>query len=335
MSLTRIPLQQVFRSKQPRREKSYSVSSRDSDELTRRSSSSSHPPAEDPDQASPPAALATQPESGFAPRSRSGSSRRRRSTRSRSSVFGLGAMSAPPPMLRGTRTPQMLEYERQAEERAREVAQVEEERGRMGEERERIAREQERIAQEEYEMRQYYEAEALRHAEEMRLHKEEVRRHQELVKDHDRRIRDHEASSEAFAKVIVMPVRGGRAVSFVQPQPGGGVRNDSVGSMLETGDCELEQNQNQKDIQKDKPASQPADTWISFCSWPVVDSWIFTTYLPPSTSHLRLKLASIRESQTENVGDGKDEDQTESDPTFSMAAGEGQLSLVESGIKPS
>ncbi|CAL3972216.1 unnamed protein product [Diplocarpon coronariae] len=225
MSLTRIPLQQVFRSKHPRREKSFSVSSRDSDELSILPSTSSSPPVEEKDKASPPAGLATRPDSEFVRRSS-----RRRSRRSKSGVFRFGTMSALPPPLRGTRTPQMLEYERQAEERAREAAQVEEERERMVEERERMAREQERIAQEEYEMRQYYEAEALRHAEEMRLHKEEVRRHQELIKDHDRRIRDHEASSEAFAKVIVMPARGGRAVSFVQAQAGGGARNDSVGS---------------------------------------------------------------------------------------------------------
>lgn len=145
-----------------------------------------------------------------------------------------------PPRMRGTRTPQMLEYERQAEERAREIAQVEEDRSRMNEEMDKMTREQERIAQEEYEMRQYYEAEALRHAEEMRLHKEgessqmeeircirevgriltiivEVRRHQERVRDHARRIRDHEASSEAFAKVIVMPAKGGRQISFMAP----------------------------------------------------------------------------------------------------------------------
>ena len=145
----------------------------------------------------------------------------------------------------------MAEYERQAEERAREMAQVEEDRARMNEEREKMTREQERIAQEEYEMRQYYEAEALRHAEEMRLHKEgecllplrnpseegregsgieclltikvEVRRHQERVREHARRIRDHEASSEAFAKVIVMPAKGGRQISFMSP----GARNGS------------------------------------------------------------------------------------------------------------
>ncbi len=81
-------------------------------------------------------------------------------------------MSSPPPVMRGTRTPQMLEYERQAEERAREMAQIEADRARMAEEMEKMTREQERIAQEEYEMRQYYEAEALRHAEEMRLHKD-------------------------------------------------------------------------------------------------------------------------------------------------------------------
>src|ERR1700709_127452 len=67
----------------------------------------------------------------------------------------------------GTRTPQMLEYERQAEERAKEQDRMQEERDRMAEELDRIRKEQDRIAQEEYEMRQYYEAEALRHAEEV------------------------------------------------------------------------------------------------------------------------------------------------------------------------
>lgn len=73
---------------------------------------------------------------------------------------------------KGTRTAQMLEYERQAEERAREQEQMNEERDRMLEEQSRMRVEQERIAQEEYEMRQYYEAEALKHAEEVRIHQE-------------------------------------------------------------------------------------------------------------------------------------------------------------------
>jgi hypothetical protein len=116
----------------------------------------------------------------------------------------------------------MLEYERQAEERAREQEAMADERDRMLETELRIRKEQERIAQEEYEMRQYYEAEALKHAQEIKLHQEEVRRHQERVRDHERRIMDHEASSEAFAKVIAMPATKGatRAVSFLQAQGG-------------------------------------------------------------------------------------------------------------------
>lgn len=78
-------------------------------------------------------------------------------------------MAAP---ARGTRTAQMLEYERQADERASEQEQMNEERDRMLEEQSRMRVEQERIAQEEYEMRQYYEAEALKHAEEVRIHQE-------------------------------------------------------------------------------------------------------------------------------------------------------------------
>ena len=73
---------------------------------------------------------------------------------------------------RGTRTPQMLEYERQAEERAREQDAMNEERERMLEEQARMRAEQDRIAQEEHEMRQYYEAEALKHAEDVRIHQE-------------------------------------------------------------------------------------------------------------------------------------------------------------------
>ncbi|TVY84198.1 Reticulocyte-binding protein 2-like protein a [Lachnellula suecica] len=111
---------------------------------------------------------------------------------------------------RGTRTPQMLEYERQADERQREYERMQEERNRMLEAEDKMQQEQERIAQEEYEMRQYYEAEALKHAEETRIHQEEVRRHQQRVRDHQRRLQDHEASSEAFARVIAMPAKPGR-----------------------------------------------------------------------------------------------------------------------------
>jgi hypothetical protein len=78
-------------------------------------------------------------------------------------------MATPP---RGTRTAQMLEYERQAEERSREQDAMNDERERMMEEQARMRAEQERIAQEEYEMKQYYEAEALKHAEEVRIHQE-------------------------------------------------------------------------------------------------------------------------------------------------------------------
>ncbi|TVY50218.1 hypothetical protein LCER1_G008706, partial [Lachnellula cervina] len=80
---------------------------------------------------------------------------------------GFG-MAQPNGGARGTRTPQMLEYERQAEERQKEYDRMQEERERMQGAEEKIQQEQERIAQEEYEMRQYYEAEALKHAEEMR-----------------------------------------------------------------------------------------------------------------------------------------------------------------------
>lgn len=62
--------------------------------------------------------------------------------------------SAPAP--RGTRTAKMLEYERQAEERTREMMVMRTEQMRMLEETMAIQKEQERIAQEEYEMQQYY-----------------------------------------------------------------------------------------------------------------------------------------------------------------------------------
>lgn len=119
----------------------------------------------------------------------------------------------------GNRNAKMLEYERQADERAKEQSRMEEERQRMATEQMNIAQEQERIAQEQYEMDQYYEAEALRHAEEMRIHQEEVRRHQARVREHQMRLQDHEASSEAFARVIAMPAKPGRdrQISFLGP----------------------------------------------------------------------------------------------------------------------
>lgn len=45
----------------------------------------------------------------------------------------------------------------------------------------------------------------------------------ERVREHERMVRDHEASMEAFAKVIAMPVRPARArqVSFLGPPKGG------------------------------------------------------------------------------------------------------------------
>ena len=117
----------------------------------------------------------------------------------------------------GTRTPQMLEYERQAEERAKEADKMQEERDVMMDAELKMQQEIERIAQEEYEMRQYYEAEALKHAEEVRSHQEEVRKHQARLREHQQRVLDHEASSEAFAKVIAMPAKLGatRQISFL------------------------------------------------------------------------------------------------------------------------
>ena len=132
----------------------------------------------------------------------------------------------PTQVFRGTRTPQMLEFERQAEERAREQEAMQEERDRMMETEAKIQRDKERIEQEEYEMRQYYEAEALKHADELRYHQEEVRKHQDRVRAHERMLLDHEASSEAFAKVIAMPVTaGGRRqmpAYYRMPRVGGG-----------------------------------------------------------------------------------------------------------------
>ena len=173
MSLSRIPLQQVFRSK-PERQNSVSTTS---------STDTTSPVARD-----------------------------------------RPALRMAQAGTRGTRTPQMLEYERQAEERAIEAEKMQEERDRMMEAELKMRKEQERIAQEEYEMRQYYEAEALKHAEEVRLHQEEVRRHQERIREHERRVLDHEASSEAFAKVIAMPAKPGRErqISFLAALNGNG-----------------------------------------------------------------------------------------------------------------
>ncbi|CZS98868.1 uncharacterized protein RAG0_07433 [Rhynchosporium agropyri] len=233
MSLTRIPLQQVFRNQ--RAKSPPSVSSRASTITISSNSSVSRIDVEEGEKKiSPVVDLFAIPSKGApvaAPR------------KSRTSIIitfarlsgGLGIMSNLAPTMRGTRTPQMLEYERQAEERASQLAQIEEDRAMMNEEMEKMTRETERIAQEEHEMRQYYEAEALRHAEEMRLHQEvEVRRHQARVREHERRVRDHEASSEAFAKVIVMPAKGARQISFMAPRAingsGNGPPNGSNGS---------------------------------------------------------------------------------------------------------
>ncbi|TVY91130.1 Reticulocyte-binding protein-like protein a [Lachnellula willkommii] len=178
MSLSRIPLTQVFRSK------SNSTSSTSSDSGTTSPQTRDTTPI-----FSSPVRANTLP--------------------------GFG-MAQPNGGARGTRTPQMLEYERQAEERQKEYDRMQEERERMQEAEDKIQQEQERIAQEEYEMRQYYEAEALKHAEEMRVHQEEIRRHQQRVREHQRRLQDHEASAEAFARVIAMPAKQGRdKISFI------------------------------------------------------------------------------------------------------------------------
>ncbi|RDL33284.1 uncharacterized protein BP5553_08723 [Venustampulla echinocandica] len=147
---------------------------------------------------------------------------------------------APALSIRGTRTPKMLEYERQAEERAREQERMQDERDRMMEIEMRMAKEQERIAQEEYEMNQYYEAEALKHAEEMRLHQEEVRRHQDRVREHERKLQDHDASAEAFARVIAMPAKPGRdrQVSFLAPASMKNGKNGKNGNGMNINDMQ-------------------------------------------------------------------------------------------------
>jgi hypothetical protein len=83
-----------------------------------------------------------------------------------------------PNRTRGAVPPKMIEFERQAEQRAREQDEMAAAQDRMLEAQSRIAQEAERIAQEQYEMEQYYETEALKHAEEMRVHLEEVKRHE-------------------------------------------------------------------------------------------------------------------------------------------------------------
>jgi len=177
MSLSRIPLEQVFRSKPGSTDtSSTSTTTRSPSQSTKRtsysSSSSSPPPVEDRrGRSGYPSSSQTKAPSQF--QSLSQTRGGGLTTFGSSSGFAISnyfaKMAAPP---RGTRTAQMLEYERQADERAREQDAMSEERERMLEEQARMAAEQERIAQEEYEMRQYYEAEALKHAEEVRIHQE-------------------------------------------------------------------------------------------------------------------------------------------------------------------
>ncbi|RDW75890.1 hypothetical protein BP5796_06711 [Coleophoma crateriformis] len=160
--------------------------------------------------------------------------------------------------IKGTMTPKMLEFERQAEARAREQEIMEAEQERMLEEQARMQEEQERIAQEQYEMEQYYEAEALKHADEMRIHQEEVRRHQERVREHERMVRDHEASMEAFAKVIAMPVKParGRQVSFLGPPRGsanGRASNSSTTHHVQALPASIDRGRNRKDAQSATP----------------------------------------------------------------------------------
>lgn len=99
--------------------------------------------------------------------------------------------------VRGTRTPQMLEYERQAADRVREQEAMDKERKAMKDQIILMQREKEKIEQEEYEMKQFYEAAALKHEEERRAHKEEVRRFEERVRTFERLKRDHEVGRES------------------------------------------------------------------------------------------------------------------------------------------
>jgi hypothetical protein len=186
MSLSRIPLEQVFRSKPGSIDTSSTTtttSTRSLSQSTQRtsysSSSSSPPPVEREKEGD------TRGRSGYPnifisqtqtkPQYPSQIQSQHKGLTTFASISGFtlnnyfASMATP---ARGTRTPQMLEYERQAEERAREQDAMNEERERMLEEQPRMRAEQDRIAQEEHEMKQYYEAEALKHAEEVRIHQE-------------------------------------------------------------------------------------------------------------------------------------------------------------------
>jgi hypothetical protein len=186
MSLSRIPLEQVFRSKPGSIDTSSTTtttSTRSLSQSTQRtsysSSSSSPPPVErekegdNRGRSGYPNPLNSQTRTKPQYPSQSQSQHKGLTTFGSISGFTLNhyfaSMATP---ARGTRTPQMLEYERQAEERAREQDAMNEERERMLEEQARMRAEQDRIAQEEHEMRQYYEAETLKHAEEVRIHQE-------------------------------------------------------------------------------------------------------------------------------------------------------------------
>ncbi|QSZ30330.1 hypothetical protein DSL72_004852 [Monilinia vaccinii-corymbosi] len=133
--------------------------------------------------------------------------------------------------------PRIVEYERQAEQRAREQDLMTAAQDRMLEAQARIQADADRIAQEQYEMEQYYETEALKHAEEMRVHQAEVRKHEEFMRAHDRKLREHEASMEAFAKVIAMPAKQTRPrqISFMAPSRLPGKDADNAKSLTPSG----------------------------------------------------------------------------------------------------
>ena len=182
MSLSRIPLEQVFRSKPGSIDtSSTTTSTRSLSQSTKRtsysSSSSSPPPVEREKEGDSRgrSGYPTQVKAQYFSQSQSQAQSQYKGLTTFGSISGFtlnnyfASMATP---ARGTRTPQMLEYERQAEERAREQDAMNEERERMLEEQARMRAEQDRIAQEEHEMRQYYEAEALKHAEEVRIHQE-------------------------------------------------------------------------------------------------------------------------------------------------------------------
>ncbi|KHJ30211.1 hypothetical protein EV44_g0249 [Erysiphe necator] len=89
--------------------------------------------------------------------------------------FMIDMMSIRPSYEKRTRTAKMLEFERQAGERMREVEIMNKERNRMVEELIKIQQEQDHIAQE-HQIALYYQTEALKHAEEVRINREEERR---------------------------------------------------------------------------------------------------------------------------------------------------------------